>query len=171
MNKKFTLLLLALILSIGAFAQTSLTGKISDKQGAPLAGVSVMEKGTKNGTLSDKMGQYQLKITSKDAIILFSFLGYTEKQLAANGRSSLDVTMEDSENLLAEVVVSTGSRSNQRTITDSPIPIDIIGASALNSTGQGSFDKALQYRVHSLNTVNTPVKDVTSLLDPYEIRN
>src|SRR4030095_10117423 len=88
-----------------------------------------------------------------------------------NGSSTIDVSLEESANMLGEVVVSVGSRSNQRTIIDSPIPIDIIGASDLKSTGQVSFDKALQYKVPSFNTVNTPVNDATSLLDPYEIRN
>jgi iron complex outermembrane receptor protein len=41
----------------------------------------------------------------------------------------------------------------------------------LSSTGQSTFDKALQYRIPSFNTVQTPVNDATSLLDPYEIRN
>ncbi|MEO6038462.1 MAG: TonB-dependent receptor, partial [Saprospiraceae bacterium] len=70
-----------------------------------------------------------------------------------------------------EVVISTGSRSSQRTITDSPLPIDVLSAKELVATGQTSFDKALQYRVPSFNTVNTPVNDATTLLDPYEIRN
>ncbi len=44
-------------------------------------------------------------------------------------------------------------------------------AATLKSTGQLTFDKSLQYRVPSFNTVNTPVNDATTLLDPYEIRN
>ena len=69
------------------------------------------------------------------------------------------------------VIVSTGSRGAQRTAVDTPVPIDIIGAADLGKTGQASLDKALQFRVPSFNTVQTPVNDATSLLDPYEIRN
>lgn len=47
----------------------------------------------------------------------------------------------------------------------------MIAASDLLITGQPTFDKALEYKVPSFNTVNTPVNDATSLLDPYEIRN
>ncbi|MES2351083.1 MAG: TonB-dependent receptor, partial [Pseudomonadota bacterium] len=54
---------------------------------------------------------------------------------------------------------------------DTPVPIDIIGARELSKTGQATLDKALQFRVPSFNTVQTPVNDATSLLDPYEIRN
>ncbi len=69
------------------------------------------------------------------------------------------------------VVTSTGIRGGQRTVIDTPVPIDILSASDLTKTAQVSLDKALQYRVPSFNTVQTPVNDATSLLDPYEIRN
>lgn len=69
------------------------------------------------------------------------------------------------------VIVSTGSRGSQRTVVDAPVPVDIINTKDLNKTGQISLDKALGMRVPSFNTVQTPVNDATSLLDPYEIRN
>lgn len=69
------------------------------------------------------------------------------------------------------IVTSTGSRGSQRTVVDTPVPIDILSTKELTKTGQVSLDKALQYRVPSFNTVQTPVNDATSLLDPYEIRN
>ena len=69
------------------------------------------------------------------------------------------------------IIVSTGSRGSQRTIVDAPVPIDIIASKELNKSGQNSLDKALGFRVPSFNTVQTPVNDATSLLDPYEIRN
>ncbi|MFZ0599568.1 MAG: TonB-dependent receptor, partial [Flavobacterium sp.] len=55
--------------------------------------------------------------------------------------------------------------------TTSALPIDVLSAKDLTSTGQATFDKALQYKIPSFNTVQTPVNDATSLLDPYEIRN
>jgi iron complex outermembrane receptor protein len=64
-----------------------------------------------------------------------------------------------------------GSRGLQRTTTDTPLPVDVLSVKEIQSTGQYTFDKALQYRVPSFNTVQTPVNDATSLLDPYEIRN
>jgi len=69
------------------------------------------------------------------------------------------------------VIVSTGSRGSQRTVVDAPVPVDIISTKDLNKTGQASLDKALAMRVPSFTTVQTPVNDATSLLDPYEIRN
>lgn len=69
------------------------------------------------------------------------------------------------------VVTSTGMRGSQRTMVDTPVPIDVLSASELTKTAQASLDKALGFRVPSFNTVQTPVNDATSLLDPYEIRN
>jgi iron complex outermembrane recepter protein len=69
------------------------------------------------------------------------------------------------------IIVSTGSRGAQRTVVDAPVPVDILSAKELTRSGQNSLDKALGFRVPSFNTVQTPVNDATSLLDPYEIRN
>jgi iron complex outermembrane receptor protein len=79
-----------------------------------------------------------------------------------------DATPDDIQKV---VIVSTGSRGAQRTMVDTPVPIDIIGSRDLSKTGQATLDKSLQFRVPSFNTVQTPVNDATSLLDPYEIRN
>ena len=69
------------------------------------------------------------------------------------------------------VIVSTGSRGAQRTMVDTPVPIDVLSSRELTKTGQATLDKSMQFRVPSFNTVQTPVNDATSLLDPYEIRN
>jgi iron complex outermembrane receptor protein len=69
------------------------------------------------------------------------------------------------------LVVGTGSRGAQRTMIDTPVPVDILSARELTRTGQSTLDKSMQFRVPSFNTVQTPVNDATSLLDPYEIRN
>jgi iron complex outermembrane receptor protein len=69
------------------------------------------------------------------------------------------------------LVVGTGTRGTQRTMVDTPVPVDILGARELTKTGQATLDKSMQFRVPSFNTVQTPVNDATSLLDPYEIRN
>ena len=87
---------------------------------------------------------------------------------AVQPAAAADVTPDDIQKV---VIVSTGSRGAQRTLVDTPVPIDIIGARDLGKTGQATLDKSLQFRVPSFNTVQTPVNDATSLLDPYEIRN
>jgi iron complex outermembrane receptor protein len=68
-------------------------------------------------------------------------------------------------------VVLVGSRSGLRSLFGSPIPIDVVSAAELKTTGEISLDLQLQLRAPSFNTVNKPVSDATSLFDPYEIRN
>lgn len=81
----------------------------------------------------------------------------------------MNVTLQDGSSL--DEVILVGSRTAPRSNSDSPLPVDVLQAKELSSTGQATFDKALQYKIPSFNTVQTPVNDATSLLDPYEIRN
>jgi iron complex outermembrane receptor protein len=170
--QKLTLFLILVSTSLVANAQ-SLKGKVTDDKGEGLPGVSAVIVGTTKGTLTDVDGNYELPLAKGRYQISFSFVGYAAKTIVVtvDGDVKQDVALTASTTDLGEVVITTGSRATQRTITDSPIPIDVLGASALKSTGQTSFDKALQYRVPSFNTVNTPVNDATTLLDPWEIRN
>ncbi|KQW88050.1 ferric enterobactin receptor [Massilia sp. Root418] len=91
-----------------------------------------------------------------------------EVKPAATAPAAAEAAAEDIQKV---VIVSTGSRGAQRTLVDTPVPIDILSSRELTKTGQNTLDKSLQFRVPSFNTVQTPVNDATSLLDPYEIRN
>jgi iron complex outermembrane receptor protein len=89
--------------------------------------------------------------------------------VGAPAPASAENTSED--NIQKVVIISTGSRGSQRTVIDAPVPVDILNARELTKSGQYTLDKALGFRVPSFNTVQTPVNDATSMLDPYEIRN
>jgi len=161
------------LISFQSNAQSVVKGKVTDSQANLLPGVSVMAANAA-GTVTNAQGEYSLKLPDGVHKITFSIVGYKKvvKTVTLNGVALIqDVQLDDSGNQLNEVVVSTGTRATKRTLTDSPVPIDIIGAADLKSTGQPTFDKALAAKVPSFNTVNTPVNDATSLLDPYEIRN
>lgn len=151
-------------------AQKEVSGVVKDKTGTPIPGVNVQEKGTKNGISTDINGSYKLSVNDGAALV-FSYIGYTTVTKSATA-SVIDVNLEEENDgqKLDEVVV-TGSRTAARSNTTSALPIDVLSSKDLTSTGQATFDKALQYRIPSFNTVNTPVNDATSLLDPYEIRN
>lgn len=97
------------------------------------------------------------------AVLLLSTGGIASAQDVVVKKTADDVQVVE--------ITSTGLRGGNRTVIDTPVPIDVIPASELTKTGQVSLDKALQFRVPSFATVQTPVNDATSLLDPYEIRN
>jgi iron complex outermembrane receptor protein len=176
MKKLNNLLLIAMLMlmSAGAWAQGAIMGTVTDNNGEALVGVSIGAAGTGKSTSSDVSGKYSLSLPNGSYQVNFVYTGYkpVSRAVTVSGSNmTLDVTMESSDNTLEEVVISTGSRNTQRTITDSPLPIDILSNNDIRSTGQTSFDRALTYRVPSFNSVQTPVNDATSLLDPYEIRN
>jgi len=162
------LLLVALLSSCMIFAQQQVTGKVSDSSGSPIPGVNIVEKGTSNGTTSDFDGNYAI-VADENATLVFSYVGFASQEVEINGQSQMDVIMADGESL--DEIILVGSRTAPRSNTDTPLPVDVLPAKELAATGQATFDKALQYRIPSFNTVQTPVNDATSLLDPYEIRN
>ena len=155
-------------LTLNEVIQNTISGKVTDASGMPLAGVNIVEKGTTNGTTSDFDGNYSINVT-EDTKLVFSYIGFATQEISTAGRTTIDVQLSEGMELDEFIVV--GSRTAPRSNADTPLPVDVIGAKDLGSTGQVTFDKALQYRIPSFNTVQTPVNDATSLLDPYEIRN
>ena len=85
-------------------AQT-VKGTVVDKNGEPLIGVSIMEKGTTNGTVTDLDGNYTLTVQTSQPVLLFSYVGYQKKELPVTG-ALLNVTLEDDSQVLNEVVVT-----------------------------------------------------------------
>lgn len=158
-----------------ALAQYTLRGSVKDNAGEGLAGVSIQIASARKGATSDISGNYAVSgLANGTYSVKFLYTGSqpVEQNVTINGAdATLDVVLVADAATLGEVVVSVGSRASQRTLTGTPLPIDVLGAKELVATGQTTFDKALQYRVPSFNTVNTPVNDATTLLDPYEIRN
>lgn len=167
-----SVILLVLTTSM-SWAQAVLKGTITDETKSPLAGVSVVLVGTNTGATTDGEGKYALKLPEGTQKVSYSFIGFgtsTKTVTMAGADQTLDVQLEAALSNLSEIVV-VGSRASQRSIVDSPVPVDILSAADLKTTGQPTFDKSLQYRVPSFNTVNTPVNDATTLLDPWELRN
>lgn len=170
MKKLLSIFTLFMIFAWQTNAQRTISGTITDGKEAVI-GASVVVKGTTTGTITDVDGKFSFSAPTTATTVTVSAVGYKTEEVAIPESGLLNVTLTSQSSELGEVVISTGSRSSQRTVTDAPIPIDILSSKDLLKTGQPSFDKALQYRVPSFNTVNTPVNDATTLLDPWEIRN
>jgi len=148
--KKLKLLYLLLLSVAFASAQTNLSGTVKGDDGFGIPTVNVVEKGTSNGTTTDFDGNYTLTVSS-NATIIFSYVGYETKEVPVNGKTTVDVILSSGEAL--DEVVLVGSRTAPRSNVDSALPIDVVGTKELTSTGQATFDKALQYRIPSFNTV------------------
>jgi TonB-linked SusC/RagA family outer membrane protein len=106
-------LLIAIVLTVWQTAAQSrqtqvpdtVTGVVVDVGGDPLAGVTVIEKGTSNGTSTNLLGEFTLSITSKTSTLVFTFVGMEPVEVAPQGRDHIEVTMEPSSDVLDEVVV------------------------------------------------------------------
>ena len=80
-------------------------GVVVDSSGEPLVGVTVVEEGTTNGTITDLYGQFVLSVKGKESVIAMSCIGYKDRQLVASSKELLRVVMEDDQMALDEVVV------------------------------------------------------------------
>jgi len=96
--------LLLLFGSIALNAQDAITGTVSDALGAPIPGVSVVEQGTTNGTSTDFDGNFTISAPA-NAILEFRYLGFLAQSITVNGRSTINVQMEEDTEQLDEVVV------------------------------------------------------------------
>jgi len=171
LHMKVFIIFFSLFSTQKALAQNSVTGKVSDNAGKAITGASVTS-GT-HGTSTNANGMFTLSLPSGSATISVSNIGFAtiSKTVNISGATTVDFTLTESSGDLGEVILTTGARSQPRSSINTPLPIDALSNTDLKSTLQTSFDKQLQYRVPSFNTINTPVNDATTLLDPYEIRN
>lgn len=103
----FRALLVALFISVslGAFAQTSVTGVVLEPSGEPAIGATVMEKGTSVGAATDFDGNFTIKVSKPDAVLVVSYVGMETQEVALNGRTNVTVQLKESGVSLDEVVV------------------------------------------------------------------
>lgn len=100
------LLTLLLILAPVTYAQSSsVTGRVSDEKGELMIGVSVLEKGTTNGTITDLNGQYNLNLSTENPVLVVSYIGYTPQEVKVGRQRVVDVILMEDVSALDEVVV------------------------------------------------------------------
>ncbi|MFD2538766.1 TonB-dependent receptor [Sphingobacterium chuzhouense] len=85
--------------------QKTLRGTVTDEQGNPLSGVSVVVKGTTTGTSTDQEGRYEIELPSASSVLVFSIIGYTPQEIPAQGDTELSVVLKEQLGDLEEVVV------------------------------------------------------------------
>ncbi|WP_308993292.1 SusC/RagA family TonB-linked outer membrane protein [Mariniflexile litorale] len=104
--KKRLLFSVFVILGISAsFAQQKITGTIKDPNGMLVPGVSVSEKGTTNGVISNFDGKYEINTKNSNATLVFSYIGYVTQEIAVGNKKEINLTFEENLQQLSEVVV------------------------------------------------------------------
>ena len=114
----------AVLLPVSALADSPVRGKVTDKNGEPLAGTMVYEQGTSNGTMTDVDGQYSFAVSSDDAVLTFSTLGFKEYSVSLAGRAVVNVTLEEDTETLDEVVIVGYGVQKRGTLTGSVASIN-----------------------------------------------
>ena len=154
-----------------------ISGKVSDVNGEPIIGASVIEKGTKNGINTDLNGNFSLNVND-NAILQFSFLGYVAKEIPVRNQTQINVILDEDVKSLEEVVVVGYGQQKKVTLTGSVSQVngndiasrqsaDVVnalqgmmpGVSVIRSSGQpGSQNNGL--RIRGFSSVN----DVSALI-------
>lgn len=102
--RKFFFLMVGLLFSVGLNAQTiTVSGVVSDPSGEPLIGASILAQGTTVGTSTNIDGEYTINV-APDATLVVSYVGYDKQNVPVDGRTSINVTMQENSVMLNEVV-------------------------------------------------------------------
>ncbi|AMM52051.1 hypothetical protein TH61_13850 [Rufibacter sp. DG15C] len=126
---------------------------LSAADGTPVIGASVVVKGTTNGTNTDVEGNYSLSIPSPNATLVISFIGFTTQEVAVNGRTSINVSLQADVQALQEVVVTAfGREQEKRTLGYS---VQEVGAAQIAQTQNPNVVNSLQGRVAGVQVLGS----------------
>ena len=103
--KFMCIFLLQLLLSATVFAQTQITGHVTDTRNEPIIGANVTVKGTNSGTITDIDGNFTLAIDDKNGIISVSYIGYETKEQKIGNLTNFKIILSEDQKTLDEVVV------------------------------------------------------------------
>ncbi|RLD22644.1 MAG: hypothetical protein DRI71_07220 [Bacteroidetes bacterium] len=156
MNKiinKFLSGIIILLVSSTAYGQSqTVSGVVSDGEtGESIPGATVLVKGTSNGTVTDIDGKYFLNVTTEDAILMISFVGYESLEIEVGNRSTIDVSLKVSLTELSEVVVIGYGTQKKKVVTGA---IESISAEEITSTPILRAEQALQGRTAGVQVTN-----------------
>lgn len=100
------LLLAGLLMCSHAWAQTRLTGRVTDPSGEPIPNATIREKGTRHGTSANERGDFSLTVTTEKAVLVITAVGYEKLEEPVKGRSSLTLQLSTDAHALSDVVVT-----------------------------------------------------------------
>ncbi len=155
-HTKFKLIATGWLLALFVFAanaqQISVTGVVLDsKNGEPIIGANIIEEGTSNGTITDFDGNFMLSVPS-NAILIVSYIGYENKQIAVGGKTSLVIELSEDAVTLQEVVAIGYGSQKKKEVTGS---VASVKSEDFNSGVKSNPLGLLQGKVAGLNIIKT----------------
>jgi iron complex outermembrane recepter protein len=165
-----TLSLFLLSICVHAQDQKTISGTVKDiDSGEPIAGASIAVKGSTVGTTTDSNGQFTLQARVGNELAV-SFIGYATSIVRVTEADAYDIKIKFQVEELMEIVV-VGSRNQNRTVIESPVPIDIIEPAAIaNAYGKVEINQILQYAAPSFNATKQSGSDGADHIDPASLR-
>lgn len=139
---------MVVILPASELQQSKLTGKVTDAvTGEGLPGVTIQVKDTQLGTVTDPSGAYQLVLPEGNPTLIFSYIGYETQEVLVDGRTAIDINMNEALTALDEVVVVGYGTKTKSTVTGS---ISTVNSDEIENTSAASVASALQGRVSGI---------------------
>lgn len=152
---KFSFLLIiclgAMIRTVSA-QQINVAGKVLDPSGLSMPGVTILEQGTTNGTVTDIDGEYRITVSSPEAVLVFSFVGFQTQSISVNSQSRIDLTLQEDFGDLDEVVVVGYGTQKERDLTSA---ITTIKTDDIVKTPTPNAMQSLQGRVAGVQIVSS----------------
>lgn len=146
--KCLTVLALTIFANVAYAQPREVSGTVLDTEGIPMAGVSVLEKATSNGVVTDLDGNFQIRTVSSDPVLVFSFIGFIDVEEPVGQRSIIAVTMSEDRQNLDEVLVIGYGTARKIDITGAVTRADM---SALENSPNVNVLQALKGTVPGLN--------------------
>ncbi|MGV3502754.1 MAG: SusC/RagA family TonB-linked outer membrane protein [Adhaeribacter sp.] len=155
------LLLLAWGWSLSALAQQTrdIRGKVTGESGEGLPGVTVLVKGTQNGTTTDFQGDFSLSAPASAQTLVVSFVGYTTQEVSINNRSTLQVRLQPDAKALSEVVVVGYGTQKKANLTGA---VDQVTSEVFENRSVPNLSQGLQGVIPNLNLRPTDGKPIQS---------
>jgi TonB-linked SusC/RagA family outer membrane protein len=152
--KHLGFLLLLFMFSVGANAQTTVSGIVSDTSG-PIPGVNVSLKGSKNGVSTNIDGKYSISNVPSNAVLVYSFMGFVTQEVAVKGQSQINVKLLEESSTLKEVVVIGYGTQRKEAVTGS---VASIKGDVMREVPGANVTQALQGRIAGVQMLQTSSK-------------
>ncbi|WP_303317859.1 TonB-dependent receptor [Flavivirga abyssicola] len=121
--------------------QKSVSGIITDANGAALPGANIIVKGTSNGSQTDFDGKYSISNVADNDILVVSYIGFVSQEVAVNGRTTVNITLVEDTQSLNEIVVVAYGTATKKDLTGA---VSVISSEELTSFPTATVDQALQ---------------------------
>ncbi len=156
--------------NISIIIEDKVSGKVMADKGEALPGVSVLVKGTSKGTVTNNDGDFSIAAKVGD-VLIFSFVGFEKQELSVTDANQIfNIMLKEDVSQLGEVVVI-GSRSTvARTNVERPVPVDVISAKELQTTGQTELGQQVQFMSPSFNSAKNGINGVANYADPASLK-